>query len=61
MKPLIPLKFMLPVGLFIIALSFILTNFLNIPDWANGFLKGLGIGIIVISLIKGWYVKRTQE
>ena len=61
MKPLIPLKFMLPSGLFIIAISFILTHFLNIPDWANGFLKGMGIGIIGISLIKQWYVKRTQE
>ena len=61
MKPLIPLKFMLPAGLFIFAISFILTHFLNIPDWSNGFLKGMGIGIIGISLIKQWYVKRTQE
>ncbi|MDP9079421.1 MAG: hypothetical protein M3O71_18470 [Bacteroidota bacterium] len=57
MKSIIPLKFMLPVGLLLLAASFILKHFFILPDFVDGFLKGIGIGIIFISLIKQWYMK----
>ncbi len=48
---------MLPVGLLLLAASFILKHFFILPDFVDGFLKGIGIGIIFISLIKQWYMK----
>lgn len=61
MKAIIPLKFMLPFGLFLLAGSFILKHFFALPDFADGFLKGAGIGIIFLSLIKQWYIKRENS
>ncbi|SHN11620.1 hypothetical protein [Mucilaginibacter sp. OK098] len=61
MKPLIPVKFIIPLGLLLLSASFILKQFFVLPDFADGFLKGAGIGIILIAFIKQWYVKQSNS
>jgi len=60
MKPIIPFRFLLPIGLLLLTASFFFKQFLVLPDFADGFLKGLGIGLIFISLIRQWYIKRSE-
>ena len=61
MKPIIPVRFLLPIGLLLLSASFILKHFFVLPDFADGFLKGIGIGIIFISLIRQWYLKQSNS
>jgi hypothetical protein len=51
MKPVLPLRFLLPAGLFILSAGLMLRHFASLPDFANGILMGVGIGILVLSLI----------
>ncbi len=41
------------IGLFIIAISQIIWHFLEIPDFYNGALIGIGIGLMVFTLVNG--------
>lgn len=59
MRPLFPVKYMLPVGLLLISASFILSHFVAMPDFWDGMLKGVGIGIVFLSLTKGRAVKKA--
>lgn len=53
MKPLIPIKYMLPIGLFLLALSFFIKRFYSSePDAIDGLLKGFSIGLLVLYLIQ---------
>jgi hypothetical protein len=60
-KPLIPIKFILPLGILLLAAGFIVKAFFNIPDYIHGFLIGAGIGIILLSIIKLWYTSRAEK
>jgi hypothetical protein len=51
MKPIIPVKFLVPIGLLLLSLSIVLRQFAHLPNFVNGFLGGLAIGILIISLI----------
>lgn len=51
MKPVLPLKFLVPIGLLLLSASFILKHYTQLPDVADGFLKGLSIGILFLSLV----------
>lgn len=55
MRTLIPAKFLLPLGLLLLALSFI-----PMPDFLSGFLKGVSIVLICGALIRRWYMKQTS-
>ncbi|NCD69378.1 hypothetical protein [Mucilaginibacter agri] len=58
MKPLLPVRFLIPIGLLIISASFVVKHFAAVPDFADGFLKGIGIGILVLSLI---FLSRSKQ
>jgi len=58
MKPVLPLRFLLPAGLFILSAGLMLRHFATLPDFANGLLMGVGIGIIFLSLIYMGKVKQ---
>ena len=60
MKPLLPARFVLPIGLLLLSIGIILKNFNLIPDFADGFLAGLGGTLIVASFVKKWYVNRAD-
>lgn len=52
-KPLMPLKMMLPIGLLLIAGTSIINRFVVVlPDFATGSLMGIGIGLMIVSIIK---------
>lgn len=59
MNPLIPIKYMLPLGLFMLALS-IIAKFLypSEPDTIDGLLKGFSIGVLVLYLIQSLYKRK---
>jgi len=61
MRPLFPVKYMLPVGLLLISASLILRHFIKMPDFVDGALKGMGIGIIFLSLIKSKAIKKAEQ
>ena len=61
MKPLFPVKYMLPVGLLVISASLILSHFVKMPDFVDGALKGVGIGVIFLSLIKSKALKKAEQ
>ncbi len=52
---------MLLVGLLLISASLILSHFVTMPDFVDGALKGVGIGIIFLSLIKSKTIKRAEQ
>lgn len=52
---------MLTVGLLLMSASFILSHFVKMPDFVDGALKGVGIGIIFLSLIKGKILKKAEQ
>ena len=59
MKPLIPIKYMLPLGLFILASSIIIkVIYKSEPDAIDGLLKGFSIGILVLYLIQSLYQRK---
>jgi hypothetical protein len=59
MKPVIPLRFLLPIGLLLISASFIINHFVVIHDFAHGLLMGVGIGITFLSLV--YYANTKQK
>lgn len=59
MKPIIAVKFIIPIGLLLLSTSFIIEHFFIVPDFFDGILKGVGIGIILLALIKQGSVKRS--
>jgi F0F1-type ATP synthase assembly protein I len=54
------LRLVLPIGLLLFFGSFVLKHFGLIPDFVNGLMLGLGIGMIAGSLIKKWYIKKVE-
>ncbi len=60
-KPLMPLKLIAPTGLLLLSASFFIKHFIAIADFADGLLKGIGIGMILFSLINQWHMKNTGE
>jgi len=59
MKPLIPIKYMLPLGLFILASSIIIkVIYKSEPDAVDGLLKGFSIGMLVVYLIQTLYKRK---
>ena len=58
MKPIMPIRFLLPIGLLVISASFIIKRFVTIPDFANGLIYGVGFGIIILSII---YKSRSKQ
>jgi hypothetical protein len=59
MRPVIPIRFLLPIGLLLLPASFIIKRLFNIPDFADGLLYGIGFGIIILSLIRKSKSKQT--
>lgn len=57
MKPLTRVKYMLSTGLLLISASFIFSRFFAMPDFADGLLKGVGIGLIFLSMIRSRDIK----
>jgi hypothetical protein len=60
MKPILPLRFVLPVGLLLLFSGLLLNNFHLVPDFASGFLIGLGITLAVAAFIKKWHISRAD-
>jgi len=58
MKPVIPIRYLLPVGLLMLSASFIIKHIFTLPDFADGFIKGAGIGVIFLSLV---YIFKTRQ
>ena len=59
MKPLIPIKYILPLGLFVLALSIIIKSlYPSEPDAIDGLLKGFSIGGLVLYLIQSLYKRK---
>lgn len=59
MKPVIPIKYMLPLGLFLLALSIIVKFMYPAePDVINGLLKGFSIGVVVLCIIQSLYLRK---
>ncbi|MFT5754104.1 MAG: hypothetical protein ACI924_001331 [Flavobacterium sp.] len=44
---------LLSIGIFIIATSQVFSHYIELPDLANGSLIGIGIGLLLTSLIFG--------
>ena len=42
---------LLPIGILFFATASIVTHFIKMPDSANGFFKGFGIGIMLLGII----------
>jgi len=42
----------LAAGLFLLSFSFILSRYVQLSDNVNGFLKGIGIGVMVIAVLR---------
>lgn len=60
MEPLIntvPAKFIV-AGIFIFSLSFVITHVFHTPDAVNGLLKGIGIGLMLLGLLRP---KRSEK
>ena len=49
------------IGLFIISGSTIVSHYLHISDFADGFLKGIGLGLILVSLFSKRLQKQVQS
>jgi hypothetical protein len=60
MKPIMPLRFILPIGLLFLFVGLLLNNFHLVPDFASGFLIGLGIALAVGAFIKKWHISRAD-
>jgi len=43
-------RLLLPIGLLLISASFIIKHFMDVPDFIDGFLKGVGIGLLILAL-----------
>lgn len=43
--------YFLSAGLLVMSLSFVLSHFITINDFLDGLIKGIGIGLIIYSLI----------
>jgi len=42
---------LLPLGLLLMSCTYILSHFIVVPDALDGFLKGVGIGLMILSLV----------
>jgi hypothetical protein len=61
MRPLFHSNIMISLGLLLLSASFLLKHFFAIPDFFDGFLKGISIGVILISVILKWYAKQNEN
>lgn len=61
MKSQFILRLMLPLGLLLISASMVVSHFFNINDSLRGFMVGVGIGLMITSLIKQRKMKRLAE
>ncbi|MEZ2338188.1 hypothetical protein AB6735_21240 [Mucilaginibacter sp. RCC_168] len=61
MISLIPLKYMLPLGLFLLALSFFVKFiYKSEPDALDGLLKGISIGVLLLYLGQSLSKRKKQ-
>ena len=61
MTSLIPIKYMLPIGLFLLALSFFVKFiYKSEPDALDGFLKGISIGMLILYLGQSLHKRKKQ-
>lgn len=61
MKNQFPARLMAAMGLIIISASFFVRHYTQMPDFADGLMKGIGIGMIVVALIKQTRLKRKES
>jgi hypothetical protein len=54
MKNLPPLRvrMLVPLGLFLIAIPFLINNYIKIPDFFRGLMMGLGIGLDILGIVQ---------
>ncbi len=50
MKPLIPISILIPAGMLLLALSIAIPHFYKVPDMLSGFVSGLAIGVLILSV-----------
>jgi hypothetical protein len=43
---------LVPLGLFLIAIPFLINNYIKIPDFFRGLMMGLGIGLDILGIIQ---------
>ncbi|MDR6942404.1 hypothetical protein [Mucilaginibacter pocheonensis] len=61
MKPL-SIKYMLPLGLFLLALSFVVKfMYPALPDSIYGLFMGFSTGAILLSIIQGLYLRKQRD
>jgi len=46
-------QLLISIGILMVAISQIIWHYLEIPDFLNGTLIGLGIGLLLFAIIKG--------
>jgi hypothetical protein len=61
MKPIIPLSILFPAGMLLLALSIALPQFYKVPDPLAGFLSGLAIGVLILSVAYKMKNRRGAE
>lgn len=52
---------LIAVGMFVISISLILSHFVALNDFAKGVCIGVGIGLLLISVIFGNFRQRTKD
>ena len=53
------LQLLLPIGLLIVCCTPLLNHYMPLPDFLSGFLQGVGLGLMLVVLIKKWKLKRA--
>ncbi|ASU33513.1 hypothetical protein MuYL_1615 [Mucilaginibacter xinganensis] len=61
MKPVIAYKYIVAIGLLLLSASLVLKHYFVLPDFADGFLKGTGIGVLLLALVKKQRVKQSNN
>ena len=53
-------KLLLPIGLLLMPLTFIIKHFVEVPDFADGLFKGVAIGVLILALLNQNKMKRAR-
>ena len=60
MTPILTYRLLVPLGLLFIVAGLLVNHFTKMPDFYQGGLMGVGIGVMIVSLIKQLPFKRSQ-
>jgi hypothetical protein len=61
MKPVIPKKFIIALGIVLVACSFPIQHFVVVPDFLKGVMRGIGFSMVFITIGNYWYSNRVKN